>query len=50
MGSRVFVQAWVAIGGLFSSLWGYGPPWVGGFARRRVLGFGRCRPPWVLCV
>ena len=50
VGRHVFIQAWVAIGGWFSLTWGRGPPWVGGFVRRRVMGFGRRGPPWVLCV
>ena len=36
--------AWVAVGGWFYSLWDCGPPWVGGFACRGVMGFhhGSC--------
>ena len=36
--------AWVAVGGWFYSLWDCGPPWVGGFACRGVMG----RRGWVV--
>ena len=32
----------MAVGGWFYSLWDRGPPWVGGFACRGVVGFACC--------